>query len=174
MVARKKGLDDHYVPADGSPRPKPANKVVEPVRAMFCIFRFHLRMSDLQAPGTFGFDHSKYRGWNENRTEEIPMDEFGQRIDDLARTDNEQRPEPTSQVVDKEPEPQSPLTPPARQTGSISPARAESPAPFSQYSAPTPIPEIRVTRASSDHQPKVEVRVEDESGGGGCCKCVIM
>lgn len=156
VVARKKGLEDHYVPADGSPKPKPVNKnVIEP------------------APGTFGFDHSKYRGRTDSRAEEIQMDDFGQRLDELPAAADEQEARPQQVVVDKEPPPQSPLTPPARSVGAASPARPESPAPFSQYSAPVPIPEIRVIRASTDHQ-QADVHVEAETGGGGCCKCVIM
>ncbi|GJE91911.1 hypothetical protein PsYK624_080630 [Phanerochaete sordida] len=152
VVARKKGLEDHYVPADGSPKPKPVRNIIEP------------------APGTFGFDHAKYRDRNGSRPEEISMDEFAQRLDELPNPE----PKPKLKVVDTAPRPQSPLAPPPRMTGSSSPVRAESPAPFSQYSAPVPIPEIRVIRASSDNQQKVDTRGDDEGGGGGCCKCVIM
>ncbi|KAF8817154.1 hypothetical protein BYT27DRAFT_7237607 [Phlegmacium glaucopus] len=62
VVARKKGLDEHYENADGSPQPKKVDKTVAP------------------APGTFGYDHSKYRP-PRNDSESIPMDEFGLPLD---------------------------------------------------------------------------------------------
>ena len=96
------------------------------------------------------------------------MDEFGQRTDDIIIISEEAN----GNVVDKEPPPKSPLSPPPRLPGSASP-RSESPAPFSQYTAPTPLPEIRVIRPSTENQ-NVEVAVKEEVGGGGCCKCVIM
>ncbi|KAF9453159.1 hypothetical protein P691DRAFT_100450 [Macrolepiota fuliginosa MF-IS2] len=59
VVARKKGLDDYYEKADGSPQPK--KKVDAPVAP---------------APGTFGYDGTKYRRERSNDNE-IEMDEFG-------------------------------------------------------------------------------------------------
>ena len=63
-----------------------------------------------------------------------------------------------------------------RQNGGRSPMRAESPPPFAHYThaPPEPVPEIRVTRPSTEAQAaKVEIKYEEEDGGG-CCKCTIM
>lgn len=123
----------------------------------------------MQAPGTFGIDHSKYRGRNrDSRPEAIQMDEFGQRTDNLTlQTDNLSKPET------EKAQPPSPLSPPSARLGSNSP-RAESPAPFSQYPAPPPIPEIRVTRPSADNQNVDMQKEHEDEPSGGCCKCVIM
>ncbi|KAJ3552756.1 hypothetical protein NM688_g3984 [Phlebia brevispora] len=83
VVARKKGLEGQYQQVDGSPRPQPTTRdVVEP------------------APGTFGYDASKYRRPPRRSTdpEDIPMDEFGQRKD-------------TIDTVPEEPPQRSPLLP---------------------------------------------------------------
>ncbi|KIP02524.1 hypothetical protein PHLGIDRAFT_291449 [Phlebiopsis gigantea 11061_1 CR5-6] len=154
VVARKKGLDDHYQQADGSPKPKRKSNVIEP------------------APGTFGFDHTKYRGTRADRqSEDISMYEFGERKETLT-VQTENLPNPGKDRPSPSPSP-SPLSPPSRVLLSGSP-RAESPAPFSQYPVPepSPIPEIRVIRPSTDNQ-KVEMH-PDEEASGGCCKCIIM
>lgn len=128
-----------------------------------------------QAPGTFGFDHTKYRGTRTDRQpENIAMDEFGQqqqRKESLTVV-TEDLHKPGKDKPSSSPSPSS-LSPPSRVILTGSP-RAESPAPFSQYTVPepSPIPEIRVIRPSTDNQ-KVEVPPDEETSGG-CCKCIIM
>lgn len=122
--------------------------------------------SRLQAPGTFGFDHTKRRQLNVDiRPEDIPMDEFGQRTDTI-RVEFEEPPESGKRSLQPSPRP----------TPSRSPVRTDSPAPFSQYATappnPTPLPQIQITRPSTEGQ-GTEVDGPDE-GAGGCCKCVIM
>ncbi|KAG2130651.1 uncharacterized protein EDB93DRAFT_1255784 [Suillus bovinus] len=148
VVARKKGLDGQYEQADGSPRPKPPNPVAP-------------------APGTFGYDYSKYRA---PRGEEIPMDEFG----NLPNTNQEttapmpDSPPPTLAPLTEEPE--RPIRPARRKT---TPRPPDSPAPFSHYRR-TDIPTINVTRPSTDLEPPKQVPHDDEDTGAGCCKCVVM
>ena len=93
------------------------------------------------------------------------MDDFGQ---DATYPESKEShpPEPGKLSVST-----SPLPPRMRSPSS---PRAESPAPFSQYPAPTPSPvtQIRVTRPSTEAQ-QTE-REMDEDRESGCCKCVIM
>ncbi|KZP26335.1 hypothetical protein FIBSPDRAFT_854977 [Athelia psychrophila] len=143
VVARKKGLDGHYEEGDANPQPKKVDVRIEP------------------APGTFGYDHTKYRP----PRDDIPMDEFGQRPM-----------EPQDVSIAEEPEPQDG---PVRQSFAVKQeddARAAfvqptgSPAPFAQYAPPpgkeSGVPNILITRPTLDEN-------ADEHGGG-CCKCVIM
>ncbi|KAK2465310.1 hypothetical protein APHAL10511_002664 [Amanita phalloides] len=145
VVARKKGLEDHYEQADGSPQPKRVIKSIEP------------------APGTFGFNHSKYRGRQE--AENIPMDEFGR--PDQASVEEKQDDEKESQII--------------RPERSISydevrlPVRTPpSPAPFADY-APIRAPGQTFPPIVAPHIEEVQaVPPEEDKGGAGCCKCVIM
>ncbi|KAJ7510235.1 hypothetical protein B0H11DRAFT_1900588 [Mycena galericulata] len=68
-VARKKGLDGLYEQADGNPKPR---KVEEPIAP---------------APGTFGWDHSKYRPPRGDN--DIQMDEFGRPVERVPEEDEE-------------------------------------------------------------------------------------
>ncbi|KAG1885247.1 hypothetical protein F4604DRAFT_1730701 [Suillus subluteus] len=149
VVARKKGLDSQYEQADGSPRPKPPNPVVP-------------------APGTFGYDYSKYRA---PRGEEIPMDEFGKLPSTIQETPASipESPPPTLPPPLTE-EPERPIRPARRKT---TPRPPDSPAPFSHYRH-TDIPTINVTRPSTDVEPPQQVPHDDEDTGAGCCKCVVM
>ncbi|KAG6335618.1 hypothetical protein ID866_3475 [Astraeus odoratus] len=152
VVARKKGLDGQYEQADGSPRPKPPEEtLIKP------------------APGTFGFDYSKYK--RPRTDEEIPMDEFGQVQEQLRL------------VVEEKPPRDGPLNPPprvsvqeakesARKERLSDVPRVEVPPPFSQYMH-VQVPTINVTRPSIDAEQKPPAD-EGETGGAGCCKCVIM
>jgi hypothetical protein len=60
-VARKKGLDGQYEKVGGSPRQEPS-VVVVPVCLLFFSSEFGLMnvSSHDKAPGTFGFNHTKY------------------------------------------------------------------------------------------------------------------
>ncbi|KAG2131806.1 hypothetical protein DEU56DRAFT_813409 [Suillus clintonianus] len=148
VVARKKGLDGQYEQADGSPRPKPPDPVAP-------------------APGTFGYDYSKYRA---PRGEEIPMDEFGNLPSPIQE---EPAPIPESPLPTLPPlteEPERPIRPARRKAAARPP---DSPAPFSQYRR-TDIPTINVTRPSTDLESPQQVPHNDEDAGAGCCKCVVM
>ncbi|KAF8968916.1 hypothetical protein BDZ97DRAFT_1796941 [Flammula alnicola] len=143
VVARKKGLDTYYENADGSPKPKKYENTVEP------------------APGTFGFDNSKYRP-PRGDFESIPMDEFG-RPADLREGAEENHADglglPTIHDQTKLP---------AREN-------SPSPAPFSHYA---PNVQVRVQQPTAGAQ-KVQnahskEQFEDDDKGAGCCKCVIM
>lgn len=149
VVARKKGLDGQYEQADGSPRPKPPNPVAP-------------------APGTFGYDYSKYRA---PRGEEILMDEFGKLPSAIQETPAPipESPSPTLPPPLTE-EPERPIRPARRKT---TPRPPDSPAPFSHYRH-TDIPTINVTRPSTDVEQLQQVPHDNEDTGAGCCKCVVM
>ncbi|KDQ62043.1 hypothetical protein JAAARDRAFT_189417 [Jaapia argillacea MUCL 33604] len=159
VVARKKGLDG-YEEADGSPQPR---KPEPPA----------------PAPGTFGFDYSKYKPPRTDLTsEDIQMDEFGRPAvrgisedgdTTLAEQDAPRRPEhqddrpikpmgSDSMSLDVEMERarmrMNPPQPPA------------SPLPFSHYA---PNGAAKPTHLNQQVDGK-----EEEEGGAGCCKCVIM
>ncbi|TDL22246.1 hypothetical protein BD410DRAFT_272939 [Rickenella mellea] len=168
VVARKMGLDDHYEEANGSPRQPQASRSEERIAA--------------PAPGTFGFDHTKYRPPRTDQDgEDIPMDEFGSL--------------PQGNTVEEEPQ-QDPRTerrttlPPSRNPGlqidTARPTRSRlspppSPAPFSHYLTSTKGPANeqsaeeaeRIRRAQAAAQ-QARIVEKEESGGAGCCKCVIM
>ncbi|KAH7920292.1 hypothetical protein BV22DRAFT_1122835 [Leucogyrophana mollusca] len=141
VVARKKGLDGQYELADGSPRAKePDYSPPEP------------------APGTFGFDYSKYK---RALGERIPMDEFGhreERANDASNDGPKLVPLAESETCRQD-------------QRSVFAKPPDSPAPFSQYIRPreSQIPTVTVTRPSTDVE-----RGEDDDASGGCCKCVIM
>ena len=171
VVARKKGLDGYYESADGSPRPKKpiaAEKFVEPVRKLSLTphllgYLLYLRLwltnfgtaLCYQAPGTFGFDHSKYRPPRDN-DEFIPMDEFGRPAEEREGSEEETRFANTPSTLRKE------------EKASMRIPRSTSPVPFSQY-APT---KIKVVHSVQNAQPQPPLSDEDQNGG--CCKCVIM
>ncbi|KAI0373795.1 hypothetical protein BV20DRAFT_936964 [Pilatotrama ljubarskyi] len=154
VVARKKGLDGLYQTADGSPKPKEPEPVVyEP------------------APGTFGYDATKYRRRQSGNPEQIQMDEFGQRAtrpeQELSVPNNEHT------VTSQAPSPIPPLTPAAFDRSN----RAPSPPPFAHYAQSengqrcTP----QTMQVTANPQPSgKEQHVVEEESGGGCCKCVIM
>ncbi|KAI0088484.1 hypothetical protein BDY19DRAFT_1089864 [Irpex rosettiformis] len=147
VVARKQGLEGHYIQADGKPKPpRLQDHIPEP------------------APGTFGF---RYRSsQNSTPVDDVAMDEFGQRAAVIQIEKEDSRPS-ESETLAAPPSPQPPVP---RATYSDS-DRTDSPAPFSQY-PPTPLPEIQITRPSNDVQKFAEE--QDEEKSGGCCKCVIM
>lgn len=87
-MARKKGLDGLYEQADGSPKPKKVEEPRAPVRSRVrCTLLCSLMCKCvLQAPGTFGWDHSKYRP----PPDDIQKDEFGRPVERIAEEDGEQ------------------------------------------------------------------------------------
>ncbi|KAI0035211.1 hypothetical protein K488DRAFT_68601 [Vararia minispora EC-137] len=161
-VARKKGLDGHYVRADGSPQPKPrGEEIPEP------------------APGTFGYDYSKYKPPSAMQPESIPMHEFGQqrRLSSTAEPNDDAGSIAPSPLADT---PVSPVD--ARK------ARARlwsdppsSPSPFYQYSLAATANSHHVDEGITtagipiDHRVQQQQQVTDDEGGSaGCCKCVVM
>lgn len=175
VVARKKGLDGQYEQADGSPKPRPDDSPVKPVRMIHtsctCIDGF-----STQAPGTFGYDYTKYRP-PRHEDEEIQMHEFGQLP--------EQDPLPEEDVVTPRAAETSPrlIIPPLPPVKLEEPIRLdprqtiarppESPAPFARYRIDQQVPTINITRPSLDTVEHRQAQ-EDDDAGGGCCKCVIM
>jgi len=109
----------------------------------------------IQAPGTFGFDHSKYRPPYTDM-DSIPMDEFGRHEDLQQSMDHDEK------LVRR----MSPMQEDGRLPfrGPPSP----SPAPFSQY-APTKA--VVNGAGAQQSQPRP---MEEDDKGAGCCQCVIM
>ncbi|CAA7265522.1 unnamed protein product [Cyclocybe aegerita] len=152
VVARKKGLDGYYENADGSPQPKKVEKTVEP------------------APGTFGFDHTKYRE-PRNNDEFILMDEFGRPTDQQNTA-----PEDDAEEAHNRPSGPGPLRRSIQDDGvPIRIPPSPSPLPFSQY-APTSM-QTRVNGVPTDDQEQEWQRQQQqmrEEKEAGCCKCIVM
>jgi hypothetical protein len=149
-------------------------------RGLLIIFSSDLHV--LQAPGTFGFDHSKYRPPRGDGMS-IPMDEFGQQNNkDDRSTDGHQRVDGSDEFhemrlhANTSAHDETQL--PARQ------GHSPSPAPFSDYPASTvevrramqnrPEPNISEAQAKASSHQRRSDKVDDEEGGSGCCKCVVM
>ncbi|TFY50133.1 hypothetical protein EVG20_g11703, partial [Dentipellis fragilis] len=149
VVARKKGLDEHYTKADGSPKPRQNRNSVAP------------------APGTFGYDYSKYRP---GQHQDFPMDEFGRPDQSVIDEVEYQNSTSTHQRAGRPEDPQDRMP--------IRPAGPPSPPPFSNY-IPKRYGEGGVTLSESQLAMDRELaqkqqQMEDEASGAGCCKCVIM
>ncbi|RDB19070.1 hypothetical protein Hypma_014324 [Hypsizygus marmoreus] len=141
VVARKKGLDGHYEKADGNPTPRKVSNAIEP------------------APGTFGFDHSKYRPPRAGDPEYIPMDEFGR---------------PTTRIAEEPPQDQAPTTNAHDETRlPVRHPPPPSPAPFSDY-APSGEKVVSIPMLAVGEQGRQGQGEEEYEPSGGCCKCVIM
>ncbi|KAJ7644445.1 hypothetical protein FB45DRAFT_1115754 [Roridomyces roridus] len=153
VVARKKGLDGLYEQADGSPKPK---KLEDPVAP---------------APGTFGWDHSKYRPPREG---DMQMDEFGRPVEMIAEGEEEGGMFGTPLYPPTEHERQ-PVGP---QTKGLPPSRPQpppSPAPFAQYANKPEAPVINIDlEAAKMMYGANPPPPADEDGDAGCCKCVVM
>ncbi|KAK0437142.1 uncharacterized protein EV420DRAFT_1588988 [Desarmillaria tabescens] len=150
VVARKRGLDGHYEQADGSPKPRPMERVVAP------------------APGTFGYDHSKYRPPLDGDPDSILMDEFGR--------PNNDHPTVQDTAYEEETKPRPPLSPiSTNHDRTPLPVRTQppaSPVPFSHY-APNTTAKLQPVSAGAAKLEVQEPRLEEEDAGG-CCKCVVM
>jgi serine/arginine repetitive matrix protein 1 len=123
--------------------------VVVPVCPLFFSSKFGMVNvnSHKQAPGTFGFNHTKYRP----PQEDIPMDEFGQQDDVQEEDDDGEVP---------------------RNLHERRPSRDA--APFSSYAPPDPrLMDPKANGAAQRQQQQQKGEVEDEQDAG-CCKCVIM
>lgn len=170
-VARKKGLDGQYQTTNGSPKPrKPEPQRPEPV----CV---HLPQSGaiqlialLQAPGTFGYDYSKYRPPRdgEHTHNGIELDDFGQRKSAVGTDSTEGKvkegpPSTAATMIDDD----RPISTTKQNNSNHRPSPPPSPAPFSHYTTPTPLEAKPVPSQARYH-------VEEEDHSGGCCKCVIM
>jgi len=135
-------------------------------------------MNPHKAPGTFGYDYSKYRS---PRKEEIPMDEFGKLPDESQEIS---APVLDSALPPPSPIPEEPETPIRRDRRKVVARPPDSPAPSPQHQH-TQIPTINVTRPSTDLEPVKQVprrhrshrghrEREVEEVNAGCCKCVVM
>ncbi|KAL1744223.1 hypothetical protein HDZ31DRAFT_39115 [Schizophyllum fasciatum] len=155
-VARKQGLSEHYEQADGSP--KPAQRRSQPA----------------PAPGTFGFDHSKYRPPREG--EAIEMDEFGRPIEKQYDAGDAAQQEEREQEYARQQEQYAQAS--RRQWNAhdetplpiTRPPQPPSPAPFSHYLEGTD-PQLPPMTPPPDRQ---QQRVDEDDGGSGCCKCIVM
>lgn len=176
VVARKKGLHGLYEEADGNtPQRKPEEQEPAP------------------APGTFGFDYSKYKPPRTDLgAEDIPMDEFGQHRDKQRQGADQgdwygepwpghdredDRPLPTTTHVNLDED----LERERAQMRLNPPRHSESPVPFARYHSPNPdavsangnIPQMQVSAEVQNEKRRRQQEEEDEAKGG-CCKCVIM
>ncbi|KAF8505360.1 hypothetical protein BU17DRAFT_57939 [Hysterangium stoloniferum] len=128
------------------------------------------------APGTFGFDHSKYKP--PRRSEELLMDEFGQRATET----------PPIKEQDSETPPLGGERPSVefKGSGGIPRGRQETPPPFAHY-GPSSAPDVVGHNRRKERQdiPQIIVRpptgittspvhMEEEVHGSGCCKCIVM
>ncbi|XP_006462457.1 hypothetical protein AGABI2DRAFT_119317 [Agaricus bisporus var. bisporus H97] len=159
VVARKKGLEDFYEKADGSPQQKkPEDTPIAP------------------APGTFGFDGTKVRR-SPNHDDGVEMAEFGGSIPPPG----DRRTGRIEEDVLEEIEPgmlleQGQQRDDAIQMSQFSPAREHVrmpppvSMPFAEYSANDTLHIVSTLGRPRKEEP---VEVED-GGGGGCCKCVVM
>ncbi|KAF8583331.1 hypothetical protein K439DRAFT_66630 [Ramaria rubella] len=135
------------------------------------------------APGTFGYDHTKYKPPMPD--EEIPMGEFGERSTPAQYHKEEEQEQPLPPLIAEAPPPD-PVSRPFRPRRETMP----SPAPFAHYaSPPTQLPVSDADKPSnrgrsrrSERQdvpnilvspPTLEDKMEDEPNAG-CCKCVVM
>lgn len=140
VVARKQGLNG-YETTDGSPRPKPPQPV-EP------------------APGTFGYDHSKYRPGDHFAP--VQLDEFGRPARIMEEPDGDSQP------------PRPPISTPHDEIRVGQ--RVPSPVPFSHYAPQKVSTPQNKLEPVSNNATKLEVadarpEIEDSAG---CCKCVVM
>jgi len=128
-------------------------------------------MTFIQAPGTFGYDYSKYRPPRDGdpMPNGIEMDEFGNRKSavDTSPPVEKLKEDPPSTAATMI-EDQRPITTTKQNGYNLRPSPAPSPPPFSHY---TPQGQLEANPVSSQNHHLVE---EEEDRSGGCCKCVIM
>lgn len=170
-VARKKGLDGQYQTTHGGPKPrKPEPQRPEPVR--FCLSQPDViqLIVFLQAPGTFGYDYSKYRPPRDgvHTHNGIELDDFGKRKStaDTDSTEEKAKEGPPSTVATMI-EDERPISTMKQNDYNHRPSPPPSPPPFSHYTAPSP-PQIKPVPSQAPYP------VQEEDSSSGCCKCVIM
>ena len=124
----------------------------------------------LQAPGTFGYDYSKYRPPRdgEHVLNGIELDDFGkiQSVVDTHFTEEKGKegpPSTTATMIEDD----RPISKTKQNDHNHRPSPPPSPAPFSRYTAQSPLEAKPVP-------PPAPYPVEEEDRSGGCCKCVIM
>ncbi|KAF9005470.1 hypothetical protein BDQ17DRAFT_1353152 [Cyathus striatus] len=154
VVARQKGLNGLYETADGSPQPKKIEQAIAP------------------APGTFGYDHTKYRPPRNHP----PLSKW---TNSAGRTRPHNRCRRTSS-----PPPQMSTYTSAHDNTQL-PVRSKQPMPQEK-----PKPKVRPVDPSElgldldartsavavegRQVEKMQVEEAEVEGGAGCCKCVIM
>jgi hypothetical protein len=109
----------------------------------------------MQAPGTFAFNHSKYRP--PPGDDDIPMDEFGR-----TEEGNDDRYSKGRSTQMKHDETRLPVQHPP----------SSSPGPLSYYSPPDGKPKVQENKVV---KPPLDLeRGKDADEDGGCCQCVVM
>lgn len=127
-------------------------------------------MMVLQAPGTFGYDYSKYRPPRdgEHTQNGIELDDFGKRkpaVDPDAAEEKVKEGPPSTEATMIEDD--RPISTMKQNDYNHRPSPPPSPAPFSHYTVQGP---LEAKPAPS----QVPYPVEEDDHSGGCCKCVIM
>lgn len=187
VVARRMGLEGYEEVGGSSPKVEPP-PAIPPVR--YDSGSFGVQMSNtntcfliwyviVQAPGTFGYDHSKYRPPRSDGAEEIALDEFGRRAKDAVEQDS---PSPPPRLSIATPTNKTPSPFPGYPRHDVSPP--PSPAPFASYTAQPAAGQDMAGRRSRQHPlandlPMYTTRVSvekemREEEDAGCCKCVVM
>lgn len=156
-VAKKMGLTDSYEETDGTPRPARRRESSDRIAP---------------APGTFGYDDTKYR------PPPLQLDEFG-RPGEGHQTSGE------SEEERKQTEPiLRPTSPGGLRRGRSTAEPPPSPMPFSSYTHQPPRP-LQPPRTASYPQQQHMVQPappperfvlekQEEEKESGCCRCVIM
>ena len=123
----------------------------------------------LQAPGTFGYDYSKYRPPRDGEvmSNGIELDDFGIRKPavDTNPPAEKAKDDPPSTAASMIRDDRPILT--TKQNDNHRPSPPPSPAPFSHYTPQGPLD----SKPVPSHAP---YPVEEEDHGSSCCKCVIM
>ncbi|KAI0265550.1 hypothetical protein BC834DRAFT_877431 [Gloeopeniophorella convolvens] len=146
VVARKRGMDAFYTTADGRQAVRAPARVPEP------------------APGTFGYDYTKYRA--RRNTRELAPDGEALELQTLPPPQAEPQAQSQPQV-----QPQVRQQPEQLAREHARRAQTASPAPFAHYQAqPVPVPAL----TTADLVPGAAPDDADDGGGAGCCKCVVM
>lgn len=166
-VAKKMGISDGYEEFDGS-SPRAARKRESSERVA-------------PAPGTFGFDDSKYR-----RPQPLELDEFGRRDRSDPESGKGHQTSGESEEERQQTEPiLRPISPGTLRRGRATAEPPPSPAPFASYQQ-RPLQPPRTASQPSMLQPPavvspppperfvLEKQREEKEDEGGCCRCTIM
>lgn len=137
------------------------------------------------APGTFGFDYTKYRPWRPSEEEAIAMSEFGMRSSppppppqNLGEEELRPQEQPTQQEPSlSQPSYEVPIEKPPEAIQQMRPRRDTLP-PFAHYAGTHPpkerqdMPQVVIHSQDMETQ-RATVYVE-EGEETRCCKCIIM
>lgn len=201
-------MDEHYTRVDGTPQPKKKSIEHQPVRfsrsfiSYIYLIQRTLSVLSVKAPGTFGFDYSKYS----SRQPRTSPDEFGhppeeENSDDIEMDEQHQyqhtreesypedeSPQPPPPPEEEEQPPSTPKpTVQRRETGDRIRRHVQpppSPAPFSQYMTAGnshgegeggDVAQYAAQMEMDERGKEGRGRQDvEEEKGAGCCKCVVM